>query len=65
MTDEDANAVAGNGKGDAFFDRADKVAATGNWDYAIELYVDGIRRDPGNMERGYKPLREVSMNRKA
>ncbi len=65
MTDEDSNAVAGNGKGDAFFDRADKVAATGNWDYAIELYVDGIRRDPGNMERGYKPLREVSMNRKA
>ena len=65
MTDNDPEPAGPTGKGDAFFDRADKVAATGNWDYAIELYIDGIRRDPGNMERGFVPLREVSMNRKA
>ncbi len=65
MTDNDTKPTGPTGKGDAFFDRADKVAATGNWDYAIELYLDGIRRDPGNMDRGYGPLREVSMNRKA
>jgi len=65
MGKENTEALGGSGKGDAFFDRADKVAATGNWDYAINLYVDGIRRDPANLARGYKPLREVSLSRKA
>jgi len=65
MTNDTPDPNVSTGKGDAFFDRADKVADTGNWDYAIELYIDGIRRDLGNMERGYIPLREVAMNRKA
>ncbi len=50
-------------KGDAFFDRADKVAETGNWDYAIDLYLDGLERDPNNVERGHKALRAAAMNR--
>ena len=51
-------------KGKAFFERAEQVAETGNWDFAIELYIEGIKRDPGNIERGYQPLREASLNRK-
>ncbi|MFW6133826.1 MAG: tetratricopeptide repeat protein [Planctomycetota bacterium] len=53
------------GKGKAFFDRADQVAETGNWDFAIELYLQGIHREPDNLERGHKPLRQVSLKRKA
>jgi len=53
------------GKGKAFFERADQVADTGNWDFAIEMYLEGIKREPENLERGHKPLRKVSINRKA
>ncbi|MBS3820330.1 MAG: tetratricopeptide repeat protein [Phycisphaerae bacterium] len=49
----------------AFFDRADEVAETGNWDFAIEMYIEGIRRDPENLQRGHHKLREVALNRKA
>ena len=56
--------VASSGKGKAFFDRADEVAQTGNWDFAIQLYLEGIRREPDNVERGHKPLWEVALKRK-
>jgi len=52
-------------KGAAFFKRADEVAATGNWDFAIEMYLEGIAREPENVERGHQPLRDVSLKRKA
>ena len=54
----------GTGKGRAFFDRADQVADTANWDFAIELYLEGIQREPENLERGHKRLRDVAMKRK-
>jgi len=53
------------GKGKPFFDRADQVAETGNWDYAIEMYLQGIAREPEAMERGHHKLREVALMRKA
>ncbi len=62
MTDSQNKDTTGKGK--AFFDRGDQVAETGNWDFAIQMYLDGIRREPGNIERGHGPLREVSLNRK-
>ena len=52
------------GKGKAFFDRADQVGDTGNWDFAIELYLEGIQREPGNIQRGHRKLREASLARK-
>jgi tetratricopeptide (TPR) repeat protein len=52
-------------KAKRFFDRADQVAETGNWDYAIEMYLEGIRRDVDNVERGHERLREISLARKA
>ena len=61
----DAQAGSAPGKGKAFFDRADEVADTGNWDFATELYLEGIQREPGNIERGHQPLREVALKRKA
>lgn len=61
----DAQDGSAPGKGKAFFDRAEEVADTGNWDFAIELYLEGIQREPGNVERGHQPLREVSLKRKA
>ena len=64
MTQEDTNANPNAGKGKAFFERASEIAETGNWDYAIEIYLEGISRDPFNVEQGHKPLREVAMNRK-
>ncbi|MDY6913947.1 MAG: tetratricopeptide repeat protein [Planctomycetota bacterium] len=65
MTQTDTNETDSTGKGKVFFDRADQVAETGNWDFAIELYIEGISREPDNIERGHKPLREVSLKRKA
>jgi len=52
-------------KGSQFFTRGDQVAETGNWDFAIQMYLEGIRREPGNLERGHVPLRKVALVRKA
>jgi len=54
-----------SGKGKAFFERAVQVAETGNWDFAIEMYYEGIRREPDSIEQGHHPLREVALKRKA
>lgn len=54
-----------NGKGKAFFDRGDQVAETANWDYAIEMYLQGILKEPQNIERGHDRLHKVSLARKA
>ncbi len=53
----------GPGKGKAFFDRARTVAATGNYDFAIAMYIEGLFREPFNIDE-HKALREVAMRRK-
>lgn len=53
-----------NGKGRPFFERADQVAETGNWDFAIEMLLLGIQKEPENLQRGHHRLREVAMQRK-
>ncbi|MHC4982671.1 MAG: tetratricopeptide repeat protein [Planctomycetota bacterium] len=52
------------GKGASFFKRAEEVAGTGNWDFAIEMYLEGISREPDNLDRGHKPLRDAALKRK-
>ncbi len=47
-----------------FFQRAKDMAAEGHLDYAIDLYLDGLRDDPGNIE-AHQALREVALLRKA
>ncbi len=64
MSEDRENISEYAGKGKAFFDQADQVAETGNWDYAIEMCVEGLKREPDNLERGHKKLRTVGMNRK-
>jgi tetratricopeptide (TPR) repeat protein len=56
---------AHSGKGSTFFQRAEEVAGTGNWDFAIEMFLQGILREPENIEQGHQRLREVSLIRKA
>ena len=65
MTEANAtNPHEGPGKGRAFFDRAKTVAATGNYDYAIECFVSGLAAWPDTVDEGHGPLRLVSMQRK-
>ncbi len=47
-----------------FIDRAEDVAKAGNWDYAIEMYLEGIRRNPTEVENGHAKLREMALHRK-
>lgn len=53
----------GPGKGKSFFDRAKTVADTGNYDYALDMYVQGLLREPENIDE-HKALRDVSLRRK-
>ena len=50
-------------KARAFFERAEEVASTNNFDYAIELYLDGLRLSPDALEDGHAPLRQLSLIR--
>ena len=51
-------------KAKVFFDRGDKVAGTGNFDYAIEMYLQGLAIDPDAKE-AHQTLREIAIKRKA
>ena len=49
----------------AFFEKAEKVARTGNFDYAIDMYLEGLRYWPDALKEGHLPLTELAMQRKA
>ena len=51
-------------KAEAFFDKGKGVADAGQYDYAIDMYLQGINKDPENTD-AHKALREISMRRKA
>ncbi|TFG48723.1 MAG: hypothetical protein E4H40_04190, partial [Candidatus Brocadiia bacterium] len=50
-------------KARVFFEKAYKVAASENFDYAIELYLEGIRYAPDEVQIGHIPLRELALLR--
>lgn len=54
----------GNEKADAFFVRAEEVALTSNFDYAIDLYLEGLSRSPDAIE-GHLALRKLAFNRRS
>lgn len=54
---------AGFEKAQAFFTRAEEVAATDNFDYAIDLYLEGLRFAPDALEDGHAPLRRLALIR--
>jgi len=60
MPEEDAQALA---KAKAFFEKAHKVAETNNFDYAIDMYLQGLRYSPDALEEGHLPLCELALQR--
>lgn len=54
-----------NEKARAFFERAEEVAATDNFDYAIDLYMEGLKRSPDDVAMGHGPLRQLALARQA
>ena len=46
-----------------FFERAEDVAATENFDYAIEMYIEGLRRAPDALQKGHAALRHLAILR--
>lgn len=50
-------------KARAFFKRAEEVASTDNFDYAIDMYLEGLRCAPDALEDGHAPLRRMALIR--
>ncbi len=50
-------------KARAFFDRAKQVAESKNYDYAIQMYLDGLRHAPDALEEGHLPLCSLALQR--
>ncbi len=48
----------------AFFDKAKTVAETGQYDYAIAMFLSGLSYDPDSIE-AHQSLRDCAMRRKA
>jgi len=48
----------------SFFEKARKAAEGKNYDYAIEMYLDGLRRAPDALEEGHLPLCELGLHRR-
>jgi TolA-binding protein len=51
-------------KAKLFFDRAAEAGASSNFDYAIEMYLEGLRCNPDALGDGHLPLREMALSRK-
>lgn len=48
-----------------FFDRAEQVEATDNFDYAIDMYMEGLHRAPDALAEAHIPLRRMAHIRQA
>jgi hypothetical protein len=51
-------------KAQAFFEKGKKVADAAQWDFAISMFLDGLRIDPENTD-AHQTLRDISLKRKA
>lgn len=58
----DDNQAAARAK--AFFDKAGKVAETKNFDYAIDMYLQGLHYAPDALREGHLPLAELALQRR-
>ncbi len=61
MAEEDTGQMSG--RAEAFFERARKVSASDNFDYAIDMYLEGLGCAPDAVEQGHIPLRELALGR--
>ena len=48
-----------------FFKKGKDAAASGNFDYAIDLFIQGLRQDPEALESGHLELCRVGLKRQA
>jgi len=53
----------GDSKAKLFFDKAAEAASGSNFDYAIDLYIEGLRCNPDALREGHLQLRELSLVR--
>ena len=60
MPEEDAQMSA---KARAFFEKAEKVGRTNNFDYAIDMYLQGLHYEPEALKQGHLPLCELALQR--
>jgi tetratricopeptide (TPR) repeat protein len=60
MPEEDNQAAA---RAKAFFDKARKVAEKKNFDYAIDMYLQGLQYAPDALVEGHLPLAELALQR--
>ena len=51
------------GKSIAFFAKAESLAATGNYDYAIEMYLEGLKSAPDELQKGHLGLHQLALRR--
>ncbi len=47
-----------------FFEKAQKAAQSDNFDYAIDMYLEGLRWAPDALEEGHLPLAELALVRR-
>jgi tetratricopeptide (TPR) repeat protein len=52
------------GEARVFFDRARKAADNNQYDYAIDMYLEGLARAPEALEEGHLPLCELGLHRR-
>ena len=50
-------------KAKAFFEMAQKAAEKNNYDYAINMYIEGLRYAPEELEEGHLRLCEIALHR--
>lgn len=50
-------------KAKVFFESARRVAETDNFDYAIDMYLEGLRCSPDAVQEGHIPLCEMALHR--
>lgn len=50
-------------KAHLFFERARKVAQSNNFDYAVDMYLEGLRCAPDETQNGHLKLREMALLR--
>ena len=52
------------GHAEVFYEKARRVEKAGGYDYAIEMYILGLRFEPDNVD-AHRWLRDLSLRRKA
>ena len=60
MVEENDNSLA---RAKAFFTKGQKLAQSSNYDYAINMYLEGLQYNPDALEEGHLPLCELALHR--